>query len=114
MLDPFEPYPWQVCKWMQPPVHVPDWMCTWMFSIIDIIGTPEDNLCCGILDDLANAEGTPLRYPHSEHPGEAAYQLWKCAMDVMWMSNVPLNAYQGFIEESAAARNCNRSMPLPS
>ena len=54
----------------------------------------------------------PPWYPPSKHPGEAAYQLWKRAVVNIWMSNMPLNAYQCFIEERAAlklmATSCQR------
>jgi hypothetical protein len=89
---------------MQLPACALNWMDAWTFGVINIIGTAEDYISCGMFDDLANAEGTPPRYPHSMHPGEATYQLWKQAVDDMWISDVPLDAYQCLIEEHAALK----------
>ncbi len=88
-------------------------MDAWMFGVIDTIGTAKDYISCGILNDLANAEGTPPRYPCSNYPGEATYQLWKWAVDDMWMSNVPLDAYQCFIKEHAALEFAAQHQYLP-
>ncbi len=89
---PFAPDPLLVFKWMQPPTRAPNWMQAWTYYAFNIIDTAKDYLCRGMLDDLDDVERMPPWSPCSKRPDKATYQLWKQAVDNMWMNAMPLNA----------------------